>query len=74
MNKPCAERVKSTEDEVDERPRWTERSVSNAEPADQINPVQRSSRCDRKQRHGWIAARRSLESELRHQLQYHHYS
>ena len=40
----------------------TERSGGDAEPADQVNPVQRSSRCDREQRHGWIAARRSLES------------
>ena len=66
LNKSCAEKVKGTEDEVDvetERPRWTERSARNAEPAGQANPVQRSSWCDRKQRHGWIAARRSLESD-----------
>ena len=65
MNKSCAEKVKGTKDEFDvetERPRWTEQSASNAELADQVNPVQRFSRCDRKQGHGWIATRRSLES------------
>ena len=65
LNKSCAGKVKGTEDEVDvetERLRWTERSASNAEPAVQANPVQRSSWCDRKQRHGWIAAMRSLNS------------
>ena len=56
LDKSCAEKVKGTEDEVDvetERPRWTERSVSNAEPADQINPVQRSSWCD-PQAEAWV--------------------
>ena len=60
LNKSCAGKVKGTEDEVDletERPRWTERSASNVEPAVQANPVQRSSRCDRKQRHGVTASR-----------------
>ena len=77
LNKPCAEKAKGTEDEVNvetESLRWTERSASNAELTGQANPVQRSSRCDRKQRHGWIPTRRNLESQLRHQLQYHHYS
>ena len=41
LNKPCAEKVKGTRDEVDvetERSRWTERSASNAEPADHVKP------------------------------------
>ena len=76
LNRSCAEKVKGTEDEVvveTERPRWTERSASNAEPAVQANPVQRSSRRDRKQRTGLIATI-SLEPHLRHQLHYHQYS
>ena len=52
--------MKGTKDEVDVetgRSRWTEPSASHAESADQVSPMQRSSRSDRKQRHGWIAAK-----------------